>query len=85
MSIKFVWESEKPDRPSSDIIESGLLAALGLFHDPREIRSRVVTAYLRVDRLGQNVEGVGWSANDAERLVVFSYVAGRSSCVYYKK
>ena len=86
MPLKFVWESELPTRPSQETIESGLQAALNLFSDPRGIKDRVATAYLRLDRLKHNVEGVGWSENDTERLVIFNYslLEGRYSCVDHK-
>lgn len=86
MTLAFKWDGKKPTRPSPETIESGLKAALAHFNDPRGIKAQVATAYIRLDKLEYHVEGVGWSANDAERLVVFNYslLEGLYSCVDYK-
>ena len=58
MTIAFKWDGKKPTRPSPETIESGLKAALAHFNDPRGIKSKVATAYIRLDKLEKIAFGV---------------------------
>lgn len=72
MPPTITWTTGQPSHPPGRQVEDAVLASLRHFIDPKNVRDKVVSVFLEQDQLGRNVQGVGYSKDNAP-LVRFNY------------